>query len=943
MKILKNKSLWMKILIAVLAIMIVAFIMPNVVNADDDSADSWMSSFGGKLISSVLKLLVGIADGCMSILQKAVFGIDDSLLHVDVTSTTWLKILAAVAIAVVAIVAVAATIASGGTILAIAGSVITIVLKTGAAIAITYAVAIPLVENQLGDDVYFPVFSISPYEIFANDVPTFNVNFFDNSAIDQINDLYSTEDAAEKSNMLMALRKTISDWYVTLRYIALIAMLSILVYIGIRILISSTSADKAKYKQLSMDWLVGMCILFLMHYGMTFANVAVDKITDIVDAVKVEANNDAEKNGEKDGIQKYKISDKDIVNQFEKQFGDTYWKQYIVEEGGKKYLHFTADNFLQQARMNGQIQFGVKTDENGEAELDDDGKPIKYTAYESIGWRLIYVVLVVYTYIFTFIYIKRFIYMSFLTMISPLVAITYPIDKAGDGKAQGFDLWVKEYVFNLLLQPMHLLLYMILVGSATAFAAKNPIYVIVALGFMIPAEKFLRKMFNFEKASTPGMLGGMAGGALMMNAVKSIMGPKGPGKKGGSGGSGGSGESGGKKPRMHAPDNPDNIYGGAPDNAKTLNKGNEEGEKLNTFGREVEQGTETDDQLALQEAMEAYRNGDIESGGKYKYSKDIPTEELSMKERQKVYDDVFGAEKSKPQEFIENAKDKIGSMAQTGSEKANKMRLRLASSLETGKNKIAGSKVGRGAKKVWNSKAGLATRAGASRYWSNQKLRAMQRVKNSHPIRTFGGLATGAALGGLGVVAGIVDGSPAKALSYGALGAKGGYSLGNGFVGNAYENSGLSGTYTAMKDEIADQDKARQKEHDKFIKEWKNSDNMKKLEKSVGRERANEVASQYLDVGVKDVDSIIACEKMIKDSEFSGIKDVKSAAAVAKFHDGTVKGNTTKMDMTGLEKTIKGNLADAGWSGKDLESKYKELCKMNNKFDGLKKDSEDNK
>ena len=938
MKILKNKSLWMKILIAVLVIMIVAFVMPNVVCAgDDDEADSWMSSFGGKLISSVLKLLVGIADGCMSILQKAVFGIDDSLLHVDVTSTTWLKILAAVVIAVVAIVAIAATIASGGTVLAIVGSVMTIALKTGLAVTITYAVAIPLVENQLGDDVYFPVFAISPYEIFANDVPTFNVNFFDNSAIDQINDLYSSEDAAEKSNMLMALRKTISDWYVTLRYIALIAMLSILVYIGIRILISSTSADKAKYKQLSMDRLVGMCILFLMHYGMTFANIAVDKITDMVDAIKVEANNSTTK----DGIQQYKISDKDLVNQFEKQFGDTYWKQLIVEEGGKKYLYYTADNFLQQARMNGQMQFGIKSDENGEAVLDDDGKPIKYTAYEAIGWRLIYVVLVVYTFIFTFIYIKRFIYMSFLTMISPLVAITYPIDKAGDGKAQGFDLWVKEYVFNLLLQPMHLLLYMILVGSATAFAAKNPIYVMVALGFMIPAEKFLRKMFNFEKANTPGMLGGMAGGALMMNAVKSIMGPKGSGKKGGSGGSGSSGESGGKKPRMHAPDNPDNIYGGAPENTKNLDSGDEN--EASSLGKETTPGDETDDQLALQEAMEAYRNGDVESGGSYRYSKDLPSEEMSHRDRQKMYDELFGAEKSKPQQFVENAKDKIGDIAQTGTEKANKMRLRLASSLETGKNKIAGSKVGRGAKKVWNSKAGLATRAGASRYWSNQKLRAMQRVKNSHPIRTFGGLATGAALGGLGVVAGIVDGSPSKALSYGALGAKGGYSLGNGFIGNAYENSGLSGTYTAMKDEIADPDKARQKEHDKFIKEWKNSDDMKKLEKSVGRERANEVASQYLDVGVKDVDSIIACEKMIKDSEFSGIKDVKSAAAVAKFHDGTVKGNTTKMDMTGLEKTIKGNLADAGWSGKDLDSKYKELCKMNNKFDGLKKDSEDNK
>ena len=47
-------------------------------------------------------------------------------------------------------------------------------------------------------------------------------------------------------------------------------------------------------------------------------------------------------------------------------------------------------------------------------------------------------------------------------MIAPFVALTYPIDKLNDGQAQGFNKWLKEYIFNLLIQPMHLLLYTIL-------------------------------------------------------------------------------------------------------------------------------------------------------------------------------------------------------------------------------------------------------------------------------------------------------------------------------------------------------------------------------------------------------------------------------------------------------------------------------------------------
>ena len=41
-----------------------------------------------------------------------------------------------------------------------------------------------------------------------------------------------------------------------------------------------------------------------------------------------------------------------------------------------------------------------------------------------------YLIIVGYTVTFTIMYFKRFLYIAFLTMIAPLVALTYPIDKA---------------------------------------------------------------------------------------------------------------------------------------------------------------------------------------------------------------------------------------------------------------------------------------------------------------------------------------------------------------------------------------------------------------------------------------------------------------------------------------------------------------------------------
>ena len=113
--------------------------------------------------------------------------------------------------------------------------------------------------------------------------------------------------------------------------------------------------------------------------------------------------------------------------------------------------------------------------------------------------------------------------MAFLTMIAPLVAITYPLDKINDGKAQGFSIWLREYIFNALLQPIHYIIYVIVIGSAMELVVDYPIYALVALGFMVPAEKFIRKMFGFEKAGTVGAFGGAAGAALIMGGLQKLV------------------------------------------------------------------------------------------------------------------------------------------------------------------------------------------------------------------------------------------------------------------------------------------------------------------------------------------------------------------------------------------------------------------------------------
>lgn len=309
------------------------------------------------------------------------------------------------------------------------------------------------------DDWEVPNILYSPEAIFSNSVAALDVNFLNPNKYKQVQDGDNDSNAYKKSQSAAGkIKDNIGNWYVAFRNIAIVALLTVLVYIGIKILISSTSADKAKYKEGLKDWLVALALVFILHFIMSAILTITQSVTDLF---------------------------------------ETSSRGIIVQVGNATPFKL---NLMGVARLRAQSSdWGVAT-----------------------IYCIIYIVLIFYTIMFTFTYLKRFLYMAFLTMIAPLVAITYPIDKMGDGQAQAFNKWFKEYTMNAILQPLHLILYTTLVSSANDLAVENPIYAIVAIGFLIPAEKFVKSMFGLNKADSPGGMGGFAAGAVAMKAMTNL-------------------------------------------------------------------------------------------------------------------------------------------------------------------------------------------------------------------------------------------------------------------------------------------------------------------------------------------------------------------------------------------------------------------------------------
>ena len=81
--------------------------------------------------------------------------------------------------------------------------------------------------------------------------------------------------------MINALREQISIWYVAIRNLAAIILGIMVLYVGIRMAISSVAEEKARYKKMLGDWVVSLVLLFVLHYIMIF----IININDSLEAI----------------------------------------------------------------------------------------------------------------------------------------------------------------------------------------------------------------------------------------------------------------------------------------------------------------------------------------------------------------------------------------------------------------------------------------------------------------------------------------------------------------------------------------------------------------------------------------------------------------------------------------------------------------------------------
>lgn len=928
MKIFTSKSIRKKIIIAILMVLSFQFILSSPVRADSEG-------FGGKLLEPVLSLVIAIGDGAVGLIHENVMGQDQSLVRVDLSTTTWDKIGAIVVGVAAGILTIAAIIVTcGAAVFALAAVGITASVSIGVGTIITgvvtgIAVGVWYDNTCLPQDLVLPMYSISAEEIFQGKILLFDVDFFNpetdiylktnegkdyklsdyKNKQDKLDEIISDEKVqyyyykdgndevkTSKQNTAYEIQKVISKWYNALRNIALVLMMSVLLYVAIRMMLSSIASDKAKYKQMLMDWLVGICLLFFLHYIMAFSVAMVKQLTKVIDSGFDEENNTYAVVMQDDEAEK--LSDK------LKEMG---MEDFVQEnDNGDKYISWPT-SLMGKVRLQAQLTMGTE---------------------QFIGYAICFIVLVFYTVFFAFTYLKRVIYLAFLTLIAPFVALTYPIDKLNDGQAQGFNKWLKEYLFNLLIQPLHLLLYTILVSSVFEFAGLNTIYMLVAIGFLLPAEKLLRSLFGFEKASTPGSFAGAAAGAgLVASGMQKLLRKApdgGPNKKKLGKDNVGKLDSGSDGPGIRVSDNEgfdeiDEMAGmagmagaaaGAAGAAETAGAG----DAGNAPGARGTGGSETAGEPAG--ATNTNGNGNNTNGENPQTDRELNNG-----------DDPNGTSRV-DQGTATQASRRLTRPSSNSNGKANKApRFKRTRAIFGGVGRAA--KVG-GRRLV--AKGGL-------------KLTEMAPKLPGKALRFAGAAMLAGTAATLGVAAGVATGDAKNAVQYGAMGLGAGAVAGRNlsrYTERKIDDVKNSATVSAMRQAYYGDEKYKEIQHKEQVEKWtQNMENREYLERELGMKATKEMfkegkngkseIQEYLDNGISDVKSIATMHKLQEDGV---AKNTKQAMTIHQYAERT--GDTTKMneDNQGkwrktFEKEFKGRGHSDDQSSKMSENTFDMINKYN--------------
>lgn len=288
-------------------------------------------------------------------------------------------------------------------------------------------------------------YEITPFDIFFNKIAILDIDFFNFNV---------------SNDVIKNIRSSIAVWYYVLRAIAAAILLVVLVYIGIRMALSTVAKEKALYNKMLIDWACSLALIFLLHYIAIFAISANASLMKMLEGVAG---------------------------------SDTGTKMATV---------------ISDIRSDATWGFSMS----------------------SLAAAVVYCMFVAQTIALFISYFMRMLKLAFLLIIAPLITLTYSIDKIGDGKAQALGNWLKEFVYTILIQPFHCIIYLSFITMAFKIIESGSnnniagaVFAILCLKFTKEAEKIVRKIFGFkdDNAGT-SLAAGMAMSAAALGSAKKI-------------------------------------------------------------------------------------------------------------------------------------------------------------------------------------------------------------------------------------------------------------------------------------------------------------------------------------------------------------------------------------------------------------------------------------
>ncbi len=305
------------------------------------------------------------------------------------------------------------------------------------------------------------------------------------------------------------LQSSISAVYNAFRYLVTAVYIVVLVYLAIRMMLSSVGRQKAKYKELFKYWLIGLLLLFSFHWVMAgviwLSNTIVHILYDMTVSVMTSAP-----------AYTAAYSAAHPIGGLSPD-----WSSLTPATPITDYIFFQVQNFIITITAAGAAT-GI---------------------FAAFGWALVFIgpiiaivfgiLLIKSAFSIIVTYFKRLFTILVLVLLFPIVVLSYVFDKIGDRKAQTLSIWIKEFATNVMIQPIHALI-LAFIGIMFAKASDSvlltnplfgPIFCLLALRLIPMGEELLKKLFQISSQMGPGshgIAGSVAQAGLALRGMREV-------------------------------------------------------------------------------------------------------------------------------------------------------------------------------------------------------------------------------------------------------------------------------------------------------------------------------------------------------------------------------------------------------------------------------------